>query len=127
MIQDAIAKVMIASDAFMASPNHMKIAYTLLAIFIVMCRGKIFLWLRGIIAFVLWGEKKGMSKARNSKDVVAPKGGEIESKIIIFVRHGESDWNYIFNKNKLLLLPRLIMGAIWGVVGGKLQFDGYLP
>ncbi len=33
-------------------------------------------------------------------------------KTIIFIRHGESDWNEIFNKNKLLLLPRLV----WGVV-----------
>jgi broad specificity phosphatase PhoE len=31
---------------------------------------------------------------------------------VIFIRHGESDWNLIFNKNKLLLLPRLIWGLI---------------
>jgi len=35
-----------------------------------------------------------------------------KTKIVIFMRHGESDWNYIFNKNKLLLLPRLVMGFI---------------
>lgn len=40
-------------------------------------------------------------------------------KTVIFIRHGESDWNEIFNKNKLLLLPRLI----WGIVREVL----YLP
>ena len=29
------------------------------------------------------------------------------TKKIIFIRHGESGWNEIFNKSKLLLLPRL--------------------
>lgn len=54
-----------------------------------------------------------MSAARNSASVTAPKGADgVQKKMIIFIRHGESDWNYIFNKSKLLLLPRLVLGAI---------------
>jgi hypothetical protein len=34
------------------------------------------------------------------------------TKKIIFIRHGESDWNEIFNKSKLLLLPRLLKGIV---------------
>lgn len=37
---------------------------------------------------------------------------ETNRKTIIFIRHGESDWNEIFNKSKLLLLPRLIFGVM---------------
>lgn len=49
--------------------------------------------------------------------VQAPDSGALTDeepvrKTVIFIRHGESDWNEIFNKNKLLLLPRLVWGII---------------
>ena len=46
----------------------------------------------------------------------APDAGQLQDvsptrKTVVFVRHGESDWNEIFNKSKLLLLPRLLYGV----------------
>eukprot|EP01065_Artemidia_motanka_P051032 TRINITY_DN8874_c0_g1_i2.p1 TRINITY_DN8874_c0_g1~~TRINITY_DN8874_c0_g1_i2.p1 ORF type:complete len:380 (+),score=145.86 TRINITY_DN8874_c0_g1_i2:207-1346(+) len=35
---------------------------------------------------------------------------EIEEKEFIFIRHGESEWNEIFNRGKAMLLPRLLIG-----------------
>lgn len=86
-----------------------------ISFFVILCHRKIWLWVRAILFGFLSNEKKGMKSCRDA-DVVIPdkkKGlSELESKIIIFIRHGESDWNYIFNKNKLLLLPRLVIGLI---------------
>lgn len=99
---------------FLAQPVHLQILHTSLIAVAILCRHKVFMWTRGILFFIAWGEKKGMSKHRDSKNVVPPKGAtETESKVIIFIRHGESDWNYVFNKNKLLLLPRLLIGMLW--------------
>eukprot|EP00750_Incisomonas_marina_P022239 INCI4956.1.p1 GENE.INCI4956.1~~INCI4956.1.p1 ORF type:complete len:396 (-),score=68.95 INCI4956.1:521-1708(-) len=71
---------------------------------------KFFFWARGVSFFWLYNEKKGMSKAPDTATLVEAEPPS--RKTIIFIRHGESDWNEIFNKNKLLLLPRLV----WGIV-----------
>eukprot|EP00929_Paragymnodinium_shiwhaense_P008479 TRINITY_DN112435_c0_g1_i1.p1 TRINITY_DN112435_c0_g1~~TRINITY_DN112435_c0_g1_i1.p1 ORF type:complete len:439 (-),score=129.33 TRINITY_DN112435_c0_g1_i1:80-1396(-) len=98
-----------AEDEKVVMEYVLLIVVPLVALF---CHAKLFLWLKGIFFFVLSSEKKGMSKAEDTANLVsAIKGADaLESKIIIFVRHGESDWNQIFNKSKLLLLPRLILG-----------------
>ena len=59
---------------------------------------KVWLWLRGICFFIFWGEKKGMSSAGDA--AMVSSSNEKSSKRIIFIRHGESDWNYVFNKEK---------------------------
>jgi len=63
---------------------------------------------------ILWKEKKGLKEKVKAKKDVKPRKGQdnMDSKIIVFIRHGESDWNHIFNDSKLWLLPRLVMGII---------------
>eukprot|EP00929_Paragymnodinium_shiwhaense_P048665 TRINITY_DN24573_c0_g2_i1.p1 TRINITY_DN24573_c0_g2~~TRINITY_DN24573_c0_g2_i1.p1 ORF type:complete len:457 (+),score=101.56 TRINITY_DN24573_c0_g2_i1:52-1422(+) len=80
--------------------------FWVVVIFLLICHQKLLLWLHGIVFMFLSNESKGLKKAKDAATVVA----QLESKIIIFVRHGESDWNQIFNKSKVLLLPRLIFG-----------------
>merc|ERR1719329_1809018 len=83
-------------------------ALALAGVLVLFCRPKLKLWLRGILFLVRSSEKKGMSKAPDA----AHLSPVLKTKTIIFIRHGESEWNEIFNKNKLLLLPRLVMGLI---------------
>merc|ERR1719329_303347 len=75
---------------------------------VLLYRPKLQLWVRGIIFLLGSSEKKGMSKAADSALIERT----VKTKTIIFIRHGESEWNEIFNKNKLLLLPRLLMGLL---------------
>jgi hypothetical protein len=82
------------------------LCYTILVLLAFIARGKILLYVRGTIFLLLSNEKKGMSKCKDSAKLQLQ-----QSKTVIFIRHGESDWNFIFNKNKLLLLPRLVLGV----------------
>lgn len=47
---------------------------------------------------------------KKPKDVQMTK--ILGEKRLIFIRHGESEWNLIFNKGVLKLLPRLIIGWV---------------
>ena len=71
----------------------------------------IFLWLRGLLFCVTWREKSGFNKAPDAL-IFSKSTKNIIMKQIIFICHGESDWNEIFNKEKLLLLPRLFFGIL---------------
>ena len=71
----------------------------------------IFLWLRGLLFCVTWREKSGFNKALDAL-IFSKSTKNTIIKQIIFIRHGESDWNEIFNKEKLLLLPRLFFGIL---------------
>lgn len=77
---------------------------------------KIFLWLRSFVACLTWREKRGLASAtregHGSYDAGNPRSPSVHKKTVIFVRHGESDWNEIFNRGKILLLPRLIHGLV---------------
>eukprot|EP00943_MAST-04B_sp_MAST-4B-sp1_P009346 g9346.t1 len=89
--------------------------YVLFAMMIVpllltFCRQKLFIWTRGILFMMFSMEKRGMSKAPDTDKLVMGNSQTRKVKTIVFIRHGESDWNEIFNKSKVLLLPRLIRG-----------------
>ena len=89
--------------------------YVLFAMMIVpllltFCRQKLFIWSRGILFMFISMEKRGMNKAPDTAKLVMGTKQNRRSKTIVFIRHGESDWNEIFNKSKVLLLPRLIRG-----------------
>jgi len=71
----------------------------------------IYLWLRGLIFCVTWREKKGFSSAPDAGSFAKGNDNTLKRKIV-FIRHGESDWNEVFNKEKYLLLPRLFYGLI---------------
>jgi len=58
------------------------------------------LYLCGTIQFVVSSEKKGMSKGIPDPDIVL-KSESTKKKRIIFIRHGESVWNEMFNKGFL--------------------------
>ena len=82
---------------------------------------KLFLWLRGIVFLITWREKKGFSKAPDAADFTPADGdaasrSPADERTVVFIRHGESDWNEIFNKEKYMLLPRLFLGCLkeWG-------------
>jgi hypothetical protein len=68
------------------------------------------LWLRGLLFCITWMEKKNFKKAPDAKKYL--NGKILSERTLIFIRHGESDWNEIFNKEKALLLPRLFFGLL---------------
>jgi len=43
-------------------------------------------------------------------------GKATQTKTIIFIRHGESEWNLIFNKGLAKLVPRLFNGIFFDIV-----------
>eukprot|EP00927_Polykrikos_kofoidii_P040440 TRINITY_DN34571_c0_g1_i1.p1 TRINITY_DN34571_c0_g1~~TRINITY_DN34571_c0_g1_i1.p1 ORF type:complete len:484 (+),score=84.27 TRINITY_DN34571_c0_g1_i1:63-1454(+) len=89
------------------------IGLIVLPILLFYCRAKIMMWFHAIVFLLLSNEKKGLSMARDAADVVPKFSGlKMESKTIIFIRHGESDWNMIFNTSKVMLLPRLLFGLL---------------
>eukprot|EP01062_Namystynia_karyoxenos_P026359 TRINITY_DN2049_c1_g1_i1.p1 TRINITY_DN2049_c1_g1~~TRINITY_DN2049_c1_g1_i1.p1 ORF type:complete len:384 (+),score=137.20 TRINITY_DN2049_c1_g1_i1:149-1300(+) len=76
-------------------------------------------WTRGIIHMLARRESKV-----NRTDMPRPEAlrnrtpdAVGDEKEFIFIRHGESEWNEVFNRGKVLLLPRLIIAlireAIW--------------
>ena len=78
-----------------------------------------------------WREKKGFSKAPDA--ATFSKGGDShpeQTRTIVFIRHGESDWNEVFNKEKIMLLPRAFLGCLreWNPLGKccKAQDSVYL-
>jgi len=68
------------------------------------------MYIDGILFMAISKDSKGISK---SPDPDAMLGAQTTIKKIIFIRHGESDWNDIFNKGiGLSLILRLILGII---------------
>lgn len=76
--------------------------YVFWATFVV---SKVGLLLNGILCMVF-----GKDKSFNTKDIgYDPDQINEEYRItIIFIRHGRSKWNYIFNEGKMYVIPRLI-------------------
>lgn len=70
----------------------------------------LFWWLRGLVFLFTWREKSGFSKAHDA-DMFTNTEPDV-TKTMVFIRHGESDWNEVFNKEKYLLLPRLFFGLL---------------
>ena len=85
-------------------------AMLVVPLLLTFCRQKLFLWSRGILFMFCSMEKRGMSKAPDTSKLVMGNNKTRRYKTIVFIRHGESDWNEIFNKSKLLLFTRLIRG-----------------
>eukprot|EP00938_MAST-03A_sp_MAST-3A-sp1_P006201 g6201.t1 len=71
------------------------------------------LYLVGTVQFVVSSEKKGMSKGIPNPDKLL-KCEDIKKKRIIFIRHGESVWNEMFNKG--FLPPGFPFRVVRGVV-----------
>ena len=65
---------------------------------------------QAIAHLALSRDKKWSKKKLPDPDLI--KGAATNKIRIIFVRHGESIWNEIFNKGKLKLLPRLIFALL---------------
>eukprot|EP00947_MAST-08B_sp_MAST-8B-sp1_P000730 g730.t1 len=99
-----------------APPQLQRLAALLFSLYLFLfCSTKLWLFARGIIFMVASNEKKGMKKAPDAGrvDLAGPSSGRRrKQKTVVFIRHGESEWNLIFNKSKLLLLPRLILGLV---------------
>ena len=73
------------------------------------------LYARGIAHMVLSREKKNWPKQRGNG---VPVGTNIVTKRIIFIRHGESTWNQVFNRGFGYRFPfRLFEGVLTEVVG----------
>jgi len=73
------------------------------------------LYIRGTIQFIISSEKKGMSKGIENPDkALDPALTSSETKRIIFIRHGESVWNEMFNKGFMphSFLFRLVRGVV---------------
>lgn len=110
-VQDAPKDEEQGDSAAKRNGNPQNNPYVLFAILVVpmllsFCRHKMWLWCRGIIFLIFSRESKGISKAPDAGKLILSK----KKKTIIFIRHGESDWNEIFNDSKVKLLPRLIRG-----------------
>ena len=56
--------------------------------------------------------KVGTTDCQPPAHLDAEGESELSEKEIIFIRHGESQWNEIFNRGKLFLLPRLLINII---------------
>ena len=58
---------------------------------------KAIMYLEGIYFMMWFSEMKGMGPKKNP-DPDRIKGKPTTTKRLIFIRHGESDWNNVFNK-----------------------------
>lgn len=67
--------------------------------------------LYGMVYFFLSKDRKMPKPIPNPDLIIQNKNSNVTTKQIIFIRHGESDWNLIFNKSKLLLIPRFILAV----------------
>ena len=73
------------------------------------------LYARGIAHMVLSREKKNWPKQRGNG---VPVGNNIITKRIVFIEHGESTWNQVFNRGFGYRFPfRLFEGVLTEVVG----------
>lgn len=64
---------------------------------------KFILYLEGINFMLFSRDSKNLNKVLINSDDIS-KSKEIISKTIIFIRHGESDWNEVFNKGLNLMI-----------------------
>lgn len=84
---------------------------------------KLLLWLRGLLFMLTWREKSGFSKQPDAavftKSEDDGADGSESVRRVVFIRHGESDWNEVFNKEKHMLLPRAALGCLreWNPLG----------
>ncbi len=73
---------------------------------------KAFMYIDGIIYMVISSDNSGLGPKKNPDPALIKIDDNLKKKRFIFIRHGESDWNFIFNMSKLLIPYRLIMGMI---------------
>lgn len=92
-------------------------------------RRKLQLFFESIRYLVLCNDKKWKIPSDDYLDLFKVEGAKIDSKTVIFVRHGESMWNYAFNKgdrstlsfilNFVPILIQAIFTEIYFFVSGK--------
>lgn len=73
---------------------------------------KFLMFVEGIIFMVICSESQGLKPEKNP-DPADIKGTNTSTKTIIFIRHGESDWNDVFNKGKNLGMFVRLFKAFW--------------
>jgi hypothetical protein len=66
---------------------------------------------QGVVRMLCSTDKKWNKKKVPNPDLIK-KVKDKRTKRLIFIRHGESEWNLIFNKGVVMLLPRLIKAWI---------------
>mmetsp|Transcript_48565 Transcript_48565/g.104650 ORF Transcript_48565/g.104650 Transcript_48565/m.104650 type:complete len:398 (+) Transcript_48565:171-1364(+) len=71
-------------------------------------KGRLCLW--GLIYFLLSADKK----CRNPTDSTPAYGAPGCKRMkVVFIRHGESEWNAVFNEGSKLTLPFRFLSALW--------------
>jgi hypothetical protein len=74
---------------------------------------KLFMYFDSALFMVLSKDSKGVGPKYNHIPDGIKKGSYNKMKRVVFIRHGESDWNNIFNKGiNLKFFPRLL-SSIW--------------
>ena len=64
----------------------------------------------GTVSLLLSTDKSWNKNKVPDPDLI--EGKVTRTKTIIFIRHGESEWNLIFNKGFAKLVPRLLKGLL---------------
>lgn len=73
--------------------------------------GKLELYLRGAAMMVVGRDKKWKKKGRPDPALVAT-AKDVRRKRVLFVRHGESEWNLIFNVGPKIFVPLKAAAAL---------------
>ncbi|KAJ9469150.1 hypothetical protein DIPPA_11638 [Diplonema papillatum] len=77
---------------------------------------KIRCYCAGFIHFWACRESKVGNTDRTTRPAHLASETDVEEKEFIFIRHGESEWNEIFNRGKVFLLPRLLVGIVYEIM-----------
>jgi len=104
-----VVPIVVISSALIAwiyssRPEEHKFAKGIIEKFFMYCEGSLFM--------VFSSDSKGLGPKKNP-DPEKIRTKDTLTKKIIFIRHGESDWNDVFNKGKNLGMIKRIAVAMW--------------
>eukprot|EP01063_Lacrimia_lanifica_P005449 TRINITY_DN1321_c0_g1_i1.p1 TRINITY_DN1321_c0_g1~~TRINITY_DN1321_c0_g1_i1.p1 ORF type:complete len:361 (+),score=123.34 TRINITY_DN1321_c0_g1_i1:69-1151(+) len=75
---------------------------------------KLRVYCAGVIHF--WASREAKVGNTDRTAVTRPSSligvSDVVTKEFIFIRHGESEWNEVFNRSKVMLVPRLVVGIV---------------
>ena len=76
---------------------------------------KFTLYIEGITFMVLSRDTSGIGKNKKNYDpaLINITNNKTQIRRIVFIRHGESDWNLIFNKGKDISMLFRLLQAMW--------------
>ena len=74
---------------------------------------KYYLYLEGTMFMVLSQDTRGIGPKKNPDPVKLVGDPDTQTKRFVFIRHGESEWNDVFNKGKNLGMIGRLFGAFW--------------